>query len=190
MSTDLHGDVATGVGVVVRRRRLAAELSMTALAEQTGLTQPFLSQVEHGKAVPSLVTLYRIASALGAAPQDLLAEVEEKPREVRSLAAGEGPHYRMTEEDAGSNARLLMARTGVEVIEYELAAGFREEAWFAHAGTDLLYVVRGRVVVELGDRGEEHAGAGDAVEYPGTVPHRWRAAGRGPVRLLLVGMAG
>jgi transcriptional regulator with XRE-family HTH domain len=190
VSTDLHGDVATGVGAVVRRRRLTAELSMTSLAEQSGLTQPFLSQVEHGKAVPSLVTLYRIAAALGVAPQDLLADVDPASGDVRSVAAGQGPHYPMTEEDAASSARLLMARPGVEVIEYELAPGFREEEWFSHAGTDLLYVVRGRVVVELADGREERAGAGGAVQYPGTVAHRWRAGGRGAVKLVLVGLAG
>ena len=185
-----HGEVAAGLGAAVRRARLKAGLSLTALAELTELTQPFISQLEHGKTAPSLTTLYRMASALGVTPQELLAGIDEGHPDVRAVPAGQGPHYPMSDEP-GSIARLLVARAhlGLEVIEYELDAQFEAQAWFEHGGTDFVYVLRGRVRVELGDGRAERVRAGDALEYPGMVPHRWSAVGRHPVKLLLVGIA-
>jgi len=185
-----HGEVAAGLGAAVRRCRLKAGLSITALAEMTALTQPFISQLEHGKTVPSLTTLYRMASALGVTPQELLAGLDPGQGGVRAVPAGQGPHYPMSDEP-GSIARLLVARAhlGLEVVEYEIDAGFRAEAWFEHGGTDFLYVLRGRVLVELGDGRAERVGSGDALEYPGIVPHRWSALGTRPVKLLLLGIA-
>jgi quercetin dioxygenase-like cupin family protein len=84
---------------------------------------------------------------------------------------------------------VARAHLGMEVVEYEIEAGFRPEAWFEHGGTDFLYVLRGKVLVELGDGRAERVGSGDALEYPGNVPHRWSAVGRRPVKLLLVGIA-
>jgi len=185
-----HGEVAAGLGASVRRLRLDAGLSITALAELTALTQPFISQLEHGKTVPSLVTLYRLAAALGVTPQELLADLDAGQGDVRPVPAGQGPHYPMSDEP-GSSARLLVgrARLGLEVVEYELDAGFRAEGWFEHGGTDFVYVLRGTVLVEFGDGRAERVRAGDALEYPGIMPHRWSAVGRHPVKLLLVGMA-
>jgi len=185
-----HGEVAAGLGAAVRRCRLEAGLSITALAELTELTQPFISQLEHGKTVPSLTTLYRMASALGVTPQELLAGIDPGQGGVRAVPAGQGPHYPMSDEP-GSVARLLVARAhlGLEVVEYELESGFRTEGWFEHGGTDFVYVLRGGLLVEIGDGRTERVKAGDALEYPGIVPHRWSAIGLRPVKLLLVGIA-
>src|ERR1700683_2128419 len=128
-----HGEVAAGLGAAVRRCRLKAGLSITALAEMTALTQPFISQLEHGKTVPSLTTLYRMASALGVTPQELLAGLDPGQGDVRAVPAGHGPHSPMS-ACPGSIARLLVARAhlGLEVVEYEIDGGFRAEAWFEH----------------------------------------------------------
>jgi transcriptional regulator with XRE-family HTH domain len=186
----VHDEVAAALGAAVRDRRTEAGLTSTVLARRTGLTQPFISQLENGKAVPSLVTLYRIAAALGVAPQDLLEAMDRGAGggPVRAIPAGHGRRYRMT-DDVGSAARLLAARAGTEVVEYHLETGFAEADWFEHGGSDLVYVVRGSVVVELGGRPDEHVRAGGALEYPGHVPHRWRSAGLHPATLLLVGLA-
>ena len=60
------------LGPSIRRRRLDAGLTLVALADRSGLSQPFLSQVETGKATPSIDSLQRIAQALGTTPQGLL----------------------------------------------------------------------------------------------------------------------
>ncbi len=53
------------IALNVRRERLAAGLTLAALAEQTGLLVPNLSRLESGKTAPNVVTLKRVADALG-----------------------------------------------------------------------------------------------------------------------------
>jgi ribosome-binding protein aMBF1 (putative translation factor) len=54
------------IGQAVRERRLALGLSQTELAAGAGMTQPALSRLEAGGAVPTIPVLERIAVALGA----------------------------------------------------------------------------------------------------------------------------
>lgn len=53
------------IGVKVREARKAQSLTLAQLAERTGLSVGFLSQIELGKNSASVETLYRIACALG-----------------------------------------------------------------------------------------------------------------------------
>jgi DNA-binding XRE family transcriptional regulator/PHD/YefM family antitoxin component YafN of YafNO toxin-antitoxin module len=48
-------------------------LTVRALAEKAGLTQPFVSQIETGKRDGTVATMRRIAEALGVALDDLVA---------------------------------------------------------------------------------------------------------------------
>jgi HTH-type transcriptional regulator/antitoxin HipB len=54
------------IGQAVRQRRLALGLSQTEVAARAGMTQPALSRLEAGGAVPTIPVLERIAAALGA----------------------------------------------------------------------------------------------------------------------------
>jgi ribosome-binding protein aMBF1 (putative translation factor) len=54
------------IGQAVRERRLALGLSQTEVAARAGMTQPALSRLEAGGAVPTIPVLDRIATALGA----------------------------------------------------------------------------------------------------------------------------
>ena len=54
------------IGQAVRERRLALGLSQTEVAARAGMTQPALSRLEAGGAVPTIPVLERIAAALGA----------------------------------------------------------------------------------------------------------------------------
>jgi ribosome-binding protein aMBF1 (putative translation factor) len=54
------------IGQAVRERRLSLGLSQTKLAADAGMTQPALSRLEAGGAVPTIPVLERIAAALGA----------------------------------------------------------------------------------------------------------------------------
>ena len=53
------------IGQAVRERRLALGLSQTEVAARAGMTQPALSRLEAGGAVPTIPVLERIAAALG-----------------------------------------------------------------------------------------------------------------------------
>lgn len=57
--------IAQVVALRIRTERLAAKLSQGKLARLTGIQRPIISRLESGKHTPSLLTLERVASALG-----------------------------------------------------------------------------------------------------------------------------
>ena len=101
--------VAAGIAAAVRAKRLAAGLSMRALAAKAGMSQPFLSNLENGRAMPSITTLYKIAAALGVSARDFLADEADSVALVR---AGSGPLSPVGDEPTSARSRLVSGGPG------------------------------------------------------------------------------
>lgn len=69
-------DVRKRVGANIQELRRANGLSQEELAHRAELHQTYLSGVERGRRNPSLLVLNRIAAALGADVEDLVARGE------------------------------------------------------------------------------------------------------------------
>lgn len=67
-------------GEIVRRRRLAAELSQERLGELSGVHFTTVSLVERGKMVPTLIVVRKLAEGLGCTMTELVAELEQESR--------------------------------------------------------------------------------------------------------------
>lgn len=63
-------------GTVVRQLRQQRQLSQEALGFATTLDRAFISQLENGHKQPSLLTILRLAAALGISASELLRQVE------------------------------------------------------------------------------------------------------------------
>jgi transcriptional regulator with XRE-family HTH domain len=59
------------VGEIIRRQRELAELSMRQVAAMAGISNPYLSQIEHGLRAPSADVLDTIAATLGISAEAL-----------------------------------------------------------------------------------------------------------------------
>lgn len=68
------GELQRRIGERIREGRKSKSLTLAQLAERTGLSVGFLSQIELGKNSASIETLYRIATALGAQPGDFFQD--------------------------------------------------------------------------------------------------------------------
>src|SRR3954469_12927663 len=58
------GMTVESLGTYLREQRVAAELSLRQLAEQAGVSNPYLSQIERGLRRPSAEVLQQLAKAL------------------------------------------------------------------------------------------------------------------------------
>lgn len=65
-------------GRILRRRRLAADLSQERLGELSGVHFTSISLVERGKMVPTLVVVRKLAEGLGCTMVDLVTELEQE----------------------------------------------------------------------------------------------------------------
>ena len=66
---------AYGIGQRIREARLRLGLRQEDLSAASGMARPNIARIEHGKHVPSMRSLVRIAGALGIALHVLLAPV-------------------------------------------------------------------------------------------------------------------
>lgn len=62
------------LGEYLREQRLGAELSLRQLAEQAGVSNPYLSQIERGLRRPSAEVLQQIAKALRISAEQLYVQ--------------------------------------------------------------------------------------------------------------------
>ncbi len=71
--------VSVRFGQVVRESRAARRLSQEALADLSGLSRSYLSEVERGTVAPSIETLQKLADALGEKLSFLVELYENRP---------------------------------------------------------------------------------------------------------------
>jgi transcriptional regulator with XRE-family HTH domain len=79
-------DWKDAVGRAIRRERRGQRLSQESLAELSGMSRTYISQIESGSASLSLEAFIAVASALKMTPSELLHEAEglAKPRKAAS----------------------------------------------------------------------------------------------------------
>ena len=64
-------------GKSLKSKRLSANLSQEQLGLKSGLSRPYISELEMGKKDPSLFTIFKLANALELKPSVLIDEFEQ-----------------------------------------------------------------------------------------------------------------
>lgn len=65
------------MGTRIRKKRESIGIQIKILSEQIGVTSSLISQIENGKAFPSIVTLKKVADALNTTVGELIGEKED-----------------------------------------------------------------------------------------------------------------
>ncbi|GMM96762.1 helix-turn-helix domain-containing protein [Microbacterium luteum] len=176
------------LGAHIRRLRKGHGLTLVQVAEATGLSHPFLSQLERGLAQPSLGSLRRIAVALQTSPIELVAAADEPVADLPPVEIQRRDDPRGTtvpDGFASGTARLLAAASRpLHPVEISAAATSPGEA-FQHPEDEFVYVVEGTVFLDL-DGETRTLSVGDSAYYAGGVAHRWWSADGAPYRLVVV----
>lgn len=183
------------MGAAVRRRRRTLELTLSAVAERSGLSVPFLSQVENERARPSRRSLEKVADALGTTAVELLAAadpahtvdlVRADDTSVEDTAAAENAETAETAEGADFVVRSLV-RGHHQMNAQEFVGDHDPRREFQLRNDVLMHVTEGAVEVEAEGRVYRLV-RGDTLYLTGGVRHRWRAAGA-DTRVLVVAVA-
>lgn len=174
------------VGARLRDARQTRNLSLRALAEKTGFSASFLSQVELGQASPSLGSLQRIAEALGVTVAGLVAAEAGSGSVLRKASRG-------THRSDWSKATLesLLPADADEKLQgvlIRLDAGGKTGAISHAPGRRLLaYCTSGAVVAVLAEPSEEIAvNAGDSVVLDGPRKTSWENRSGASAELIVV----
>ncbi len=171
------------LGQRLRQRRRALSLTLKEVAEGSGLSVGFISQIERGIAAPSLSSLVSVARVLGTEVGEFLSQPKgDVPitRHDQRPVYAVSPHT-LTYERVSSTFPGNVLRS---VIIHE-PPGHRSEP-ISHEGEEMFYVLEGTVTVEVG--GERTVlEAGDSLHFPSTKTHSsWNHSDR-PATILWIG---
>jgi transcriptional regulator with XRE-family HTH domain len=182
-------------------RRLRAErerrhVSVRELARRLDVTPSAISQIETGRARPSVATLFAIvteldlsldalfdhrrrASAPGLRPQTELAEAIVRDEEHEVLDLSTGVRWERLTADVDPEVDFLL-------VTYDVGgASSPRGQLMRHTGHEYGLLLAGRLEITVGfETGE--LGPGDSISFDSTVPHRLANAGDEPVRAVWV----
>lgn len=160
------------VGANLKRLREERGWNFDVLAGMTGVGRQTLGQIELGRTVPSLGTLWKIATAFGVPFSALLA----RPADHTTRIFRRGTAKTIEDADGRFSSRALFSPNdegSFEFYELFLAARAREDAEAHAPGTrENLLVTQGRLVLELGAESFELA-KGDAIAFAADVKHAY-----------------
>ena len=168
------------VGGEVRRWRQTRGLTLAQVGDRSHLNVGYLSQIENGKAVPSLDALVAIAAALEVPIAWLFLDSAPKPRVVRAVDRPRvaGIDGGAMEEVDGGTAR------DVRILEAVVPPGCSTGV-HAHTGDEHHLVLAGRWRMTQGDQVFE-VGPGDYVAWDPTIPHDVESLGPETGRILVI----
>jgi len=170
------------LGRKIRDLRLRRGLTVQQLAEATGLSKGFVSQVENGRTSPSLATLQDLARSLETSVAYLVVEEDQVPYVVRRAQRPS-----MSVNGSGSRVEVMSAqpRRNLELLHAELPPGVSmgDKRQFHH-GEEVVLCVEGRLSLVCGDH-VVLLEAGDSCHFDGRVPHSIENAGDITARLFI-----
>jgi transcriptional regulator with XRE-family HTH domain len=172
------------VGPRLKHLRLRRDITLTGLAEETGISASTLSRLEAGLRRPTLEQLLPLARAYGVTLDELVdAPPTGDPRiNLRPIACRDGSTILpLTRRPGGIQAYKFVLPTGDDDRVPDLRT---------HEGYDWVYVLNGTLRLVLG----EHnliLQPGQAAEFDTRTPHWFGSTSSGPVEYLsLVGKQG
>jgi transcriptional regulator with XRE-family HTH domain len=164
------------VGPRLKRIRAQHDVTLTDLAERTGISKSTLSRLENGQRRPSLELLLPLALAYRVPLDDLVGAPEVgdprirlKPRRVHGRTV----------------LPLTQQPNGVQAWKIVIPASQSTPNPRAHDGYEWLYVLSGRMRLILGDR-DFVLGVGEAAEFDTVRPHWFGSTGEGPAEVLSI----
>jgi transcriptional regulator with XRE-family HTH domain len=163
------------VGENLARHRRRCRLDLDTLAERSGIPVDLLVLFEAGQAVPSLRTLWRLATALDVPFGALLSATRPEPTTFRVVRGSRGQLIASRSGQLRSRALFPLGDPcAPEVYELTLAPHCFEAAP-AHGRETFEHVtaVRGALVIETDDH-QARLGLGDALFFRADRPHRYR----------------
>jgi|HubBroStandDraft_1064217.scaffolds.fasta_scaffold372082_1 transcriptional regulator with XRE-family HTH domain len=180
-------DYATGIGFSLGHRihsmRESRDWTLETLAEETGLSKPYLSRLEAGAREPSLGALGQIARAFGVS----IAALLEHPDDSADCVIVRGGSTSQQEAN-GLAFRPLSSTTkpfNIHPIAVVIPANRAGDESYRHEGEEWLFVTLGRVKLTIS--GNHHTlEPGDAAHFDSRQRHRIDALDGRDAEVILV----
>jgi transcriptional regulator with XRE-family HTH domain len=177
-------ELTAQLAAALRAARADQGLSVSALAELSGVSRAMIAKIERGDAQPTAALLGRLSASLGLTLSELFARTEgQTPRLARKA-----DQTVWVDPETGYRRRSVSPAGGpVQLVEVELpaGAGVAYPADSYALATHHIWVLEGRLSFREGDV-EHDLHAGDCLELGAPEPGTYRNTTERPCRYLVV----
>lgn len=182
-------DLLSGIGKRIRDVRLKKRMNLKDLAEKTGFTKSYISQIENSKREPPISTLSKIAYVLNVDVTFLISgEMQDTvPPGITVVRRGEG---RGTYGPFGKKGFLYESLSYkkldrlMDAYMITIGSEFPPKA-FSHEGQEFVYVLEGTQEF-IYDGKSYFFEEGDSFYFDSNKPHYSRTVGEKPGKILMV----
>ncbi|WP_299652718.1 XRE family transcriptional regulator [Methylobacterium sp.] len=186
-------DILTGaqvlsgqLGKTIQRLRKAYNLSLSELAEQSGVAKSIISQIERNETNPTLATIWRLSQALDVSIERVLATSDEEPF-IEKTSRADTPI--LVSDDGKVRLAIVGWIKTVEWLQwYEVVAdpgGQLDSDPHQRGSVESLTVTSGVLEVEVAGT-TQRARAGETLRYRCDRPHTVRCVGAEPAKAIMV----
>ena len=173
------------LGSNIRRVRSAKNLSIRELAKRVGVSASFISQVEQGKASPSISTLKKMSLELGTTIGYLIDE----PLGIEGPITRGSSRKKVRDAVPGFTIELLTTPDIHKTMEpYYFTLNNDKDASnnpSVHQGQEFVFVLEGEIEILLG--GELHKlEQNDSIYFDSSIPHSFSNTGDRPAKAIWV----
>jgi transcriptional regulator with XRE-family HTH domain len=174
------------IGINIKARREESSMTLRDMADKLGVSASFLSQVETGKASPSLSTLKKISGILQTTVGELIGENVVAPAhpvirsgERQSIKnIGDGIDiYLLSSPDSNNQMEPLLFRLNENADSGETS--------IRHFGQEFIIVIKGSMEINLNDN-KYMLNKGDSIYFNSNVPHSFRNTAKGETEAIWV----
>lgn len=183
---------ALKIGKKVRELRQKNRYTLQDLATRTGLSKPFLSQIENDHVIPPIATLLKLARALNVSMTYFFQDEEgsEKisiTRQQERIKIERRPHHQMGEVNyiyVALETKKTNKAMDPFLVEFPVQSS-KEMIFQSHEGEEFLYVTEGQVEFRTVDR-VEILNTGDSIYFESDISHSFRCVSETPAKALAV----
>jgi transcriptional regulator with XRE-family HTH domain len=166
--------VLSAVGPRLRALRRQRDITLSALAESTGISVSTLSRLESGQRKPTLEQLLPLARAYGVPLDDLAGGPATGDPRV---------HLRPVRHHGMTVVPLTRRPGGIQAYKLVIPVRRCTPDPRVHEGYEWLYILDGELRLVLGDQ-DVVLRPGEAAEFDTRVPHWFGSRGEGPAEVL------
>src|SRR3712207_215190 len=174
------------LGKTIQRLRKAYNLSLSELAEQSGVAKSIISQIERNETNPTLATIWRLSQALDVSIERVLATSDEEPF-IQKSTRSDTPI--LVSDDGKMRLAIIGWIKTVEWLQwYDVQAdpeGVLDSEAHQRGSVECLSVLEGEFEVEVSET-TQRAKAGETLRYRCDRPHTVRCVSDAPRRATMV----
>lgn len=177
------------IGPKIRRLRKSKDLSLVRLGDHTGMSAGLMSKIETGQLVPTLPTLMRIATVFGVGLEHFFEDDAKRPK---ATVVRRADRLRLPNRTDGAAPTYWFESLDFPVTDRRMDAylatfepGAEATAPHRHTGGELIYVVRGRLLLSFENEAVE-LHEGDSTYFDPSFPHSYSQTGKLSCRAVVV----